>query len=114
MTAVARVLILLVAFVLVTLFLGWWTIALVGGLWGLVARRGTWPAATAAVAAGLGWALLLAWAAFRGPVLDLAGKVGTIMQLPGLGIFAITVLFPMVLAGSAAMLVGALRPRRRS
>lgn len=114
MTVVARVFILLVAFALVTLFLGWWTVAIVGGLWGLVARRETLPTPTAAVAAGLSWALLLAWAAFHGPVVDLAGKVGTVMQLPGLGILAITLLFPMALAGSAAMLAGALRPRRRS
>jgi hypothetical protein len=111
MRAVMRVTILLVAFALATLALSWWTIPIIGGLWGLVAAKETWPVTTAAAAAGLSWAVLLAWAAVGSPVFDLGNKVGAVMGLPGWGVFAITLLFPMVLAGSATVLAGSLRPK---
>lgn len=114
MKGVIRVLILLVAFGLVTLFVGWWTVPVLGGLWGVVSGRDTWPAFTAALAGGLSWAVLLAWMAVRGPVVDLAHQVGGVMSLPTWALFVITVAFPMVLAGSAAGLTGAIKlPRKK-
>lgn len=114
MKGIIRVSILLVAFGLATLFVGWWTVAVVGALWGLVAGRDTWPAYTAALAAGLSWALLLAWTALHGPVIDLAQRVGGVMALPALALFAVTMAFPMMLAGSAAGLTGAFKLPRKA
>lgn len=113
MRAVVRVVILALAFALATLAVGWWAVPIIGGLWGLIAVKDTWPVATAAAAAGLSWAALLTWAAVGGPVLDVGNKVGATIGLPGWGMFAITLMFPMILAGSAAMLVSSLRPARR-
>ena len=55
-----------------TVWLGWWTVPLVGGGWG-VARRGEgYPALTVAVSASLAWVLLLAVTSLQGPVGDFA------------------------------------------
>jgi hypothetical protein len=113
MSGVVRVVILLVAFALATIAVGWWAVPVLGGVWGLVATRSTLPALTAAAAAGLSWAALLGWAAFRGPLLGLADKVGAIVGVPAWGLVAVAVAFPALLAGSAAMLVSALRPTRK-
>ncbi len=107
-----RVLVLALAMGLVTALLGWWMVPVVGAIWGFVASRDTWPAATAAAGAGLAWAALLGWAAVRGPILAVAGKVGAIMAVGGAGLIAIALLFPVLLAGSAAVLTATVKQKK--
>ncbi|MEE8116714.1 MAG: hypothetical protein V3T28_06375 [Gemmatimonadales bacterium] len=85
-----------------TVWLGWWTVPLVGGGWG-VARRGEgYPALTVAVSASLAWVLLLAVTSLQGPVGDFATTVGGVMGIPGWVLIGVTLAFPAVLAGTAA------------
>jgi hypothetical protein len=107
-----RVLVVAVAMGLVTALIGWWMVPVAGAVWGFVASRDTWPATTAAAGAGLAWAALLGWAAVRGPIFAVAGKVGAIMAVSGAGLVAIALLFPMLLAGSSAVLMGSVKQKK--
>lgn len=97
--------------------LGWWTVPIVGALWGALRPAVTQPAFTAALAAGAAWgAWLLADSVAGGGALGvLAQRLGGVMNLPGYALFALTLLFPALLAWSAAAvsggLAGSLAPR---
>ncbi len=100
--------VLAVAIGVATVWLGWWTVPLVGGGWG-VARRGEgYPAVTAAVSASLAWVLLLGVTSLPGPVGDFATTVGGVMGIPGWVLIGVTLAFPAVLAGTAATVAGEL------
>jgi hypothetical protein len=103
-------LLLVIAFLLATVVLGWWAVPAAGALWALLAPPWRWIGLRAALAAGVAWALLLGWGASRGPLLDLADRLAGIFRLPRAGVLALPVVFAMLLAGSAAALVAALRP----
>jgi hypothetical protein len=100
--------VLLMAFVLGTAFLGWWTVPIVAGVWGAVATYALRPWRTAAAGAALAWALLLVVSGTRGSLLQLAGLLGGIFGLPGFAIVLLTLAFPALLAWSAAGLVSSL------
>ena len=70
--------------------------------------------ARAAAAAGfLAWAFLLLLAALRGDAMGtLAGTLGAAMGIPGWALFVATLLYPTVLAASAAWLAHLVSPRR--
>jgi len=57
----------------------------------------------------LAWVVLLAEPALGGPVGELAGTLSATFGLPGLIVIVFTVIFPALLAGSAAALAAALR-----
>ncbi|MGD2216495.1 MAG: hypothetical protein PVJ64_07050 [Gemmatimonadales bacterium] len=100
--------VLFVSFVLGTGLLGWWTVPVVAGVWGGVKaydRRPWWSAAIAVTAA---WSLLLAISGTRGPLLALARTLGGIFGLPGFAVVLLALIFPAILAWSAAGLVSAL------
>ena len=64
-------------------------------------------------AGALGWGGLLLFAAIRsGEIGSLTGKLGEILGLPGIVMVVVTLLYPAVLAGSAAWLVAAIRTMR--
>ena len=92
--------------------LGWWAVPVIAALWGFLLPRShptgsiARNALSAAAAAGISWAVLLAWAASRGPVTELARQLGEIMHLPLWALLAINLLFPAALAWSAACLAG--------
>lgn len=92
-----------------TMLLGWWSVVAVGVVSGLVSRPGRGAVLEAGVGAALGWAALLAWSAVSGPVWLLAQRVGPVFGLPGMALLALAVVFPALLAGSAALLAGELR-----
>ena len=94
---------LALAFALGSAFLGWWSVPAIGVLWGAVAKRNAYPGLTAASAAGLAWAGLLLLVAVRGPMWILADKVGAILAIPGWLFIFITLAFPTLLAGTAAV-----------
>lgn len=102
------VLALAAAIVLGTGLFGWWSVpvlALGYGAW----RGEETAAAFAALAALLSWGSLMAWNWLSGPVLVLAGSLGSVMRLPGWSLILATLLFPAVLAGAAAALGAAIR-----
>jgi uncharacterized membrane protein YjjB (DUF3815 family) len=75
-----------------------------------------WPlrAVRAAAAAGfLAWTVLLLMATLRGDAMaTLAGSLGAAMGVPGWALFVATLLYPTVLAASAAWLAHLVSPRR--
>jgi hypothetical protein len=105
--ALATIVSLVVAFAAGTWLLGWWTVpvvALAYGLWNgrSVTRAPGSP--VVALAAALAWGLLLAAAAVSAPVAALAGRLGALMGQPSFALYAATLLFPALLAWSAAAL----------
>lgn len=93
-----------VGFAVATVYIGWWTVPLLALLLGI--RLG--PGAVG-LAAGLGWAGLLARDALAAPLLPYAGKLGGLFGLPGWSLLLLTVLFAGLLAWSAAALIDSLR-----
>lgn len=90
------------ALALATWLAGWWGVPLVAAAWGLMSRRRTDAAREAALAAILAWAILLAAQAARGPLGDLAARLGSAMRAPAPILMLVTVLFAALLAWSAA------------
>ncbi len=109
MRMILRVLFLAGAFALLTAFVDWWAVPILGMVWGLLATRETRPIVTAAASAALGWAVLLVWTGLHGPVGAVATKVGGVMGIPGWLLVVVTLLFPAVLAGGGAGVVGKTR-----
>jgi len=99
-----QIVLLSVAVALATTVVGWWAVPLMAAIWGLVSRADERPALTASLAAGLGWGLLLIWTAGAGPIRVLASRAAGVMGISVLTLVALTVLFPMALAWSAALL----------
>jgi hypothetical protein len=60
----------------------------------------------------LGWGALLAITASRGPVGTLAAELGGVLQLRPIGVYAVTIAFPGLLAISAAVVARALASAR--
>lgn len=89
-----------------TAWLGWWVVPLLAAAWGYAQRGESWPALTAAVSAALAWTLLLGVTALQGRVGTLADLLGDVLGLPGVMLIAAVMLFPAILAGSAAALAG--------
>jgi hypothetical protein len=102
-------LLLVAAFSLGTAFLGWWSLMPIALLWALMARPGARAGWLAFFSAGAAWGILLAITACRGPLALLADKLSGIMHVPVFVLTLVVILFPMLLAGSAAGLVTALR-----
>ncbi|MDH3570340.1 MAG: hypothetical protein OER89_09140 [Gemmatimonadota bacterium] len=102
MRTIARIALLAVAFATATLAFGWWSVAGVGIFWGLVAGPGRHAGRTAALAASLGWLVLLVVTALQGPVLRVADRVGGVLGVPWPVVVGITLLFPAVLGGVGA------------
>lgn len=77
-----------------------------------------WPgraARTAAAAGMIAWGGALLVSLFRGaPVMALGGKLGGAMGLPAWAPFIATLLYPAILAASAAWLAQLASPRRRT
>jgi hypothetical protein len=101
--------ILLLANVLSTAFIGWWTVPVVAGAWGALTAYDQKPWRTAAIAAAVAWALLLAVSGARGPLFELAGLLGGIFGLPGFAVVLLALIFPALLAWSASGLASGLR-----
>ena len=109
---IVTTLVLAVVMAGLTLLYGWWTVPIVAFVWGLAAGR--WSpraAALAALAAALAWGALLGVDALGGRLGGLGTLFGTIAKQPRAVFFALSLLFPAVLAWSAAALGADLRGR---
>lgn len=89
------------AFAVATHALGWWTVPLIAAAWALADRAPIVGRFTALCAAG-GWGTLLLLDAAKGPVGNMAARLGGVMGVPAVLLYALTLLFPALLAWSAA------------
>ena len=96
------------ALALGTAVVGWWSVPVLGlayGVWTGERRAG----ATAGISAFLAWSALMLWNWFEGPLAELSESLGAVMGLPGWTLLIVTVLFPTVLAWTAAGVGTAIR-----
>ena len=108
---IATLLSLSLAVVAATWLLGWWTVPLVAGAYGLLSRRPERAGAMAALAATLAWAILLGVAATGQRFGAVLASLGGLAPVPA-GVFvAVTLLGALLLAWSAATLAVALGRR---
>lgn len=107
---IVRAILLAEAFAVATYAFGWWTVPLIAAVWALLSRRGV-ALFTALCAAG-GWATLLVLDAAKGPVGNMATRLGGVMGLPPVLLYVLTLVFPALLAFSAAALSTGLFFRR--
>src|SRR6476620_8260453 len=105
---IVKFILLAEAFAVTTFGLGWWSVQLVAAAWGL-ASRSTRKAMFASFAALGGWASLLLLDVARGPVGTMGSQLGGVMKLPAFALYALTLIFPMLLAWCAATLMPTLR-----
>jgi hypothetical protein len=88
---------------------GWWIVPLLAAVRVRALPRERAPVVSSMAGAALGWALLLAWAALRGPAGAVARRVGGVLGIPPWGFIALTLVLAALLAGTAAQ---AVRPAR--
>jgi hypothetical protein len=98
------IIVLAVAFGVGTWYVGWWSVFVIALAWGWLVGAPRRPVVRALVAAALAWMGFLAYDSIRGPAGRLARTLGAVMHLPPIVLVAVTVIFPVLLAGSAAML----------
>ena len=108
MKSAVKVLLLAELFAVATYAFGWWTVPIIAVLWALLSRDAR-PASIAAFCAALGWGTLLALDVVRGPVATMASRLGGVMGVPSVVLILLTLVFPAILAWSAAALVTAFR-----
>ena len=85
-----------------TWFVGWWSVVLVALVAGYVYRARDGRAWSVALGAASGWAALLLFDAFSGPLAHAATTIGGAMRIPAPALLVVTLLFPALLAWSAA------------
>jgi hypothetical protein len=112
MMQLARLVLLATAFAVATFALGWWAVPLVAAGYAAITAAQRGSAILSGFAAMLGWGALLAITASRGPVGTLAAELGGVLQLRPIGVYAVTIAFPGLLAISAAVVARALASRR--
>jgi len=111
MRVLLRLVLLTLAFYLATQLAGWWAVPVTAAVWGAL----SWgDGLSAAIAACLAWAALLVRDAAFGPFGDLAATLGLLFHARPALVIALTLIFPMLLAWSAAVLSGAGRSRLTS
>jgi hypothetical protein len=108
---ILRVLLLTIALSTATRVFGWWGVPLTAALWGVLS---TGDGTSVAVAAGLAWAALLGHDAALGRLGMLASDIGRLFGLPPAVLIVLTLLYPMLLAWSAAVVSGAVTGARKS
>jgi hypothetical protein len=105
---IVKIVLLSELFAVGTYALGWWTVPVIALLWAFLTRDAN-RAMFAALCAALGWTTLLLLDLARGPVLTMASRLGGVMGIPSMALLAVTLVFPALLAWSAAALAVNLR-----
>ncbi len=90
-----------------TWFIGWWTVPVIAAVWAVADRTDRALPLRAAVAGLTAWALLLAVQLPGGSLERLAGAVGAAIGVGALPLVVLTLVYPALLAASAAGLVRA-------
>lgn len=113
MMQLLRLVLLAAAFAVATFVVGWWAVPVVAAAYAAITVNQRGSAVVSGVAAILGWGALLAMTASQGPVGTLAGELGGVLQLKPIGVYAVTLAFPGLLAISAAVVARWLVSARR-
>jgi hypothetical protein len=108
MRSFVKVVLLAEVFAVATYAFGWWTVPVIAALWALLSRDDK-PARVSAMCAAIGWGTLLVLDAVKGPVAEMAARLGGVMRIPAFVLILLTLIFPALLAWSAAALVDAFR-----
>ena len=109
----SRFVLLATAFALATFVAGWWAVPLVAAVYAAITTQQRSSAIVSGVSAMLGWGALLAITASRGPIGTLAAELGGVLQIKPMGVYAITIAFPGLLAISAAVVSRAVFATKR-
>ena len=112
LSRLVRAVLLAEAFAVATFALGWWTVPVIAGIYSLVSTNPK-RAGTAGVCALAGWATLLLLDFAKGPVGAMATRLGGVMSLPPFVLLVLTLVFPALLAWSAAKAMPSLRGSAR-
>lgn len=96
-------------FAVATFALGWWIVPVFAFILGTTLDRERGPVRYATLGAAAGWLSLLLLDAARGPLMVLATRFGGVMKMPPIVLIAFTLLFPALLAWSAATIGKALK-----
>jgi len=104
-----KFLLLTEAFAVATYAVGWWGVPVLALICGLAVEPKAKPLGFVSLCAAAGWASLLLLDAARGPVGELARRFGGIMSVPPFILILVTLLFPALLAWSAASIGVAIR-----
>jgi hypothetical protein len=107
-----RFLLAIVLTMAATWFVDWWTVPLVAAVYALIERADPWLPLRAALVGTIAWALLLLFQAPGGGVARIASAVGGVIGIGGFGVTLLTILFPALLAASAAGVVRAVVPAK--
>jgi hypothetical protein len=108
-----RLVLLAAGFGLGTEWLGWWGVVAVGFGAGLLLPRSARPVRLVSLAAGLGWAALLARSAVAPGFGPLLGRMEQLLQVPAPVLLGVTLVFPICAAGAAALVAVGLTARQR-
>ncbi len=111
MMQLSRLVLLATAFAIATFVLGWWAVPIVAAVYAAISAAQRGSAIVSGFAAMLGWGALLAIDAARGPVGTLATELGGVLNIKPIGVYAVTIAFPGLLAISAAVVARALTAR---
>jgi hypothetical protein len=100
-----EVVLLAIAMVAATAVGGWWGVLAAAFVWG------AWPgrAGQVAIAAACAWGCVLVWTAASGPLPAVVAALSSIAGAPGWVLIVATLVFPAVLAWSAAVVGGVVR-----
>jgi hypothetical protein len=104
MSTFVKYVLLAEGFAVATFALGWWTVPVVSVLW-TIFTKGRYAPRNVGFAAAGGWASLLVLDVVRGPVATMGDQLARVMGLPAWLLYVITLLFPGLLAWSAATIV---------
>ena len=102
------------AFAAGTLFVGWWSVPVIALVWGWLVGPNRRPATRAAVGAALACMGFLAHDAVRGPAGRLARTLGALLHLPAVVLVVVTVVLPVIIAWSAAIVGSESAPASRA
>lgn len=108
MSSFVKGILLAEGFAVTTFGLGWWSVPLVAAVFALLSASRN-RALVAGICAAGGWATLLILDFAKGPVAMMGSKLGGVMHLSPAILYLATLLFPALLAWSAAALMPYLR-----
>jgi hypothetical protein len=93
-----------------TWYVGWWTVPVIAAAWGFARAGDRWLPLLSATAGMLSWLLLLFLPSSPGAVSQLAEVAGQAMGVGAGPLLVLTLVFPALLAVSAASLSRAVAP----
>ena len=99
------VLVVAIAMAALTWLLGWWGVLLAALIVGLVFHREGGGGWRVALAAALAWGALLAVNAASGALGSVVATLGGVIGVPGVVLVLLTLIYPALLAWSAATLM---------